>query len=210
MAVIPIGSMGDQPRLVLLDLKLPKVDGLEVLRQVKGDPRTKAIPIVIMTSSREERDMVKGYKLGVNAYIQKPVDFEVPGPGRPNRALLDGRQSSAALVRFFCRLRENSMQSSQHEFELPGTSDTPLRVLIVEDSQQDAELQVATLKRAGYLVQHEVAPTEDVLKEKLSREDFDIILADYNLQNWTGSGCPRHPQAKRKKHSRGDGDRQSG
>jgi two-component system, response regulator len=66
----------DPPRLVLLDLKLPKVDGLEVLRQTKGDPRTRAIPIVIMTSSQEERDLASGYKLGVNAYIQKPIDFE--------------------------------------------------------------------------------------------------------------------------------------
>jgi len=63
------------PRVVLLDLKLPKVDGLEVLRQIKNDARTKAIPVVIMTSSREERDMVNGYQLGVNSYIQKPVDF---------------------------------------------------------------------------------------------------------------------------------------
>jgi CheY-like chemotaxis protein len=63
------------PRLVLLDLKLPKVDGLEVLRQLKDDPRTKAIPVVILTSSREERDMINGYQLGVNSYIQKPVDF---------------------------------------------------------------------------------------------------------------------------------------
>ena len=63
------------PRLVLLDLKLPKVDGLEVLRQAKNDPRTKAIPFVILTASREERDLIEGYHLGVNSYIQKPVDF---------------------------------------------------------------------------------------------------------------------------------------
>jgi len=64
------------PRLILLDLKLPKVDGLEVLRTVKSDPRTKAIPIVVMTSSKEERDLVESYKLGVNAYVQKPVGFD--------------------------------------------------------------------------------------------------------------------------------------
>jgi two-component system, response regulator len=63
-------------RLILLDLKLPKIGGLEVLRTIKNDPRTRAIPVVIMTSSREERDVVDGYKLGVNAYVQKPVDFE--------------------------------------------------------------------------------------------------------------------------------------
>ncbi len=71
-----VRRMEEPPRLVLLDLKLPKVDGLEVLRQIKSDPRTKAVHIVILTSSREERDLVQGYKLGVNAYIQKPVDFD--------------------------------------------------------------------------------------------------------------------------------------
>lgn len=65
-----------QPRLVLLDLKLPKVDGMDVLREIKSDPRTKVIPVVILTCSREEKDVVNGYQLGVNAYIQKPVDFE--------------------------------------------------------------------------------------------------------------------------------------
>ena len=69
-------SMDRPPKLVLLDLKLPKVDGLEVLKQVKSDPRTKTIPVVIMTSSKEERDMVASYHLGVNSYIQKPVDFD--------------------------------------------------------------------------------------------------------------------------------------
>jgi len=64
------------PKLVLLDLKLPKVDGMEVLKQVKSDPRTRTIPIVIMTSSKEERDLVAGYNLGANSYIQKPVDFD--------------------------------------------------------------------------------------------------------------------------------------
>lgn len=69
-------SFEQPPKLVLLDLKLPKVDGMQVLKQVKGDPRTRTIPIVMMTSSREERDMLNGYNLGVNSYLQKPVDFD--------------------------------------------------------------------------------------------------------------------------------------
>jgi two-component system response regulator len=64
------------PRVVLLDLKLPRVDGLEVLAEIKKNPRTAAIPVVILTSSREEKDRLMGYALGVNSYIQKPVDFE--------------------------------------------------------------------------------------------------------------------------------------
>ena len=64
------------PAVVLLDLKMPRVDGLQVLRQVKSDPDLRTIPVVIMTSSREERDLVESYRLGVNAYVVKPVDFE--------------------------------------------------------------------------------------------------------------------------------------
>jgi two-component system response regulator len=64
------------PRLVLLDLKLPKLTGLEVLKLVKNDPRTKAVPVVVLTASREERDLVASYNLGANSYIQKPVDFD--------------------------------------------------------------------------------------------------------------------------------------
>jgi two-component system, response regulator len=66
----------DGPKVVLLDLGLPKVEGLEVLRRVKGDPRSQKIPVVVLTSSRQERDIVDSYHLGVNSYIVKPVDFD--------------------------------------------------------------------------------------------------------------------------------------
>lgn len=72
-----LNRKGDRPpRVVLLDLKLPKVDGLEVLRTIKADPALRMVPVVVMTSSSEQRDMVEGYRLGVNSYIQKPVSFE--------------------------------------------------------------------------------------------------------------------------------------
>lgn len=66
---------GERPALLLLDLKMPKVDGIEVLRQIKSHPVLKAIPIVVLTSSREEQDVVRSYDYGVNAYVVKPVDF---------------------------------------------------------------------------------------------------------------------------------------
>jgi CheY-like chemotaxis protein len=67
--------LNENPAVLLLDLKLPKVDGLEVLKQIKSDEKLRMIPVVVLTSSREEKDMVASYKLGVNAYVVKPVDF---------------------------------------------------------------------------------------------------------------------------------------
>ena len=69
-------SVSDTPQVIFLDLKLPKVDGIEVLRQLKSDERTKKIPVVIITSSAEDRDRVDSYELGVNSYVVKPIEFE--------------------------------------------------------------------------------------------------------------------------------------
>ncbi len=72
----PLRDIGVAPRVILLDLKLPKVDGLEVLRRLKGDERTRTLPVVVLTSSKEEPDIAAAYRLGANSYIVKPVDFE--------------------------------------------------------------------------------------------------------------------------------------
>lgn len=70
-------SAPSPPKLILLDMKMPKIDGIEVLRKIKSDPTLKVVPVVMLTSSKEERDIIESYKLGVNAYIVKPVEFDL-------------------------------------------------------------------------------------------------------------------------------------
>jgi two-component system, response regulator len=69
-------NISNMPKIILLDIKMPKIDGIEVLRKIKSDPYRKIIPVVVLTSSKEERDIIESYKLGVNAYIVKPVEFD--------------------------------------------------------------------------------------------------------------------------------------
>ncbi len=76
LAFLFSAQVNTMPKIVLLDIKMPKVDGIEVLRRIKSDPQRKVIPVVVLTSSKEERDIIESYKLGVNAYIVKPVEFD--------------------------------------------------------------------------------------------------------------------------------------
>jgi CheY-like chemotaxis protein len=75
-AIEQVLTQGLRPRVIFLDLKLPKIDGLEVLRRIRADERTRGIPVVVLTSSQEERDITESYKLGVNSYVVKPVEFD--------------------------------------------------------------------------------------------------------------------------------------
>ena len=75
-AIEQVLTQGLRPRVIFLDLKLPKIDGMEVLRRIRADERTKGIPVVVLTSSQEERDITESYKLGVNSYVVKPVEFD--------------------------------------------------------------------------------------------------------------------------------------
>ncbi len=165
-------SFDHPPKLVLLDLKMPKVDGMQVLKQVKGDARTRTIPVVLMTSSREERDMVSGYDLGVNSYLQKPVDFDefrkmvkLLGlywlvTNRP--PVTNGKpQMRRAGDHERCRNSTRNCKSP------PGPS-VKLRALLVEDNALDAALVVRALHKDGFDVTADVVQDESAFTRRFT------------------------------------------
>ncbi len=116
------------PAVVLLDLKMPRVDGLEVLRRIKSDETLKTVPVVMLTSSREERDLVESYRLGINAYVVKPVGFE---------QFVDAVREIGA---FWAVLNERAPGSVRKSGSMRRAMSERVRILHVEDDPRDAEL----------------------------------------------------------------------
>ena len=158
------------PRLVLLDLKLPKLDGQDVLRRIRADDRTRRLPVVILTSSKEEQDLMNGYNSGANSYIRKPVDFtQFTEVVRQLGFVLAGLERNGAIMK-----QENS--------RVPAT----LRVLLIEDSEDDALLLLQELRRGEWKVTHERVDTEAKMKEALTTGAWDVVIADYSLPQFSG------------------------
>ena len=181
------------PKLVLLDLKLPKVDGMQVLQAMKSDPRTKLIPVVILTSSKEERDLISGYDLGVNSFIQKPVDFDQFRETVKRVApLLDGYEPAAgAIAGEFdpCSRQcagEMTTAGAKTATKTSAQGKHGLEVLIIEDSLADSELILRELRRSAFDAAGCVVRTPGEFRARLKEALPDIILADYNLGQWRG------------------------
>jgi PAS domain S-box-containing protein len=159
------------PQVVLLDLKLPKVDGLEVLRRVRADPRTSRLPVVILTSSKEDEDLIRGYDLGANSYVRKPVDFE---------RFVDAVRT--------CRCTGScSTKPPRGLTPMP----TPIRALIVEDSPDDAELMLLELRRAGLDPAWERVESAAALRAALAAGPWDVVLADHSLPGFDAPAALR-------------------
>ena len=179
------------PALVLLDLKLPKIMGLDVLRRLRAEERTQTVPIVVLTSSREERDRHSSYAAGVNAYVCKPVDFD---------AFADAVRQ---VGHFWLGINEPPpAQRSGFDMSAAEPAGRRLQVLIVEDSEDDALLDVIVLEDAGYRVEWERVQSAEDLSRALDRRRWDVLLCDHSLPRFdsfsalallSGARRPRTP-----------------
>ena len=162
----------DNPAVLLLDLKLPKVDGLEVLQQIKSDEKLKMIPVVVLTSSHEEKDMVASYKLGVNAYVVKPVDFH------------EFVNAIKELGVFWAVINEpppGSIKKTSPEMK------SPLRILYLEDDPEGRRARSGNARESTDIpCQVTRVETEADFIASLEQGGFDLILADYTLPSFDG------------------------
>ncbi len=156
------------PGLILLDLKLPKVDGIEILKNIKVDRKRKLIPVVVLTSSKEEKDVIESYNLGVNSYIRKPVDF-------------DQFVETVKHIGFYWLLI-----NEPPVIKVMTGIQQRIKVFFLEDNPDDVELELHELRKGGFEVIYEVARNRKEFFEKLPNLDADIILADYTLPDITG------------------------
>ena len=155
------------PKLILLDLKLPKIDGMEVLKRIKGDPRTKMIPVVVLTSSKEQKDEIESYGVGGNSYIVKPVDFEsfAAVVQKLGDVLAAAEPAAANLTRIFIS--------------------TAINILIVEDLQDDADMVLAELRKSGFDPKWKRVETEPDFLDEIKNLP-DVILSDYSMPQFNG------------------------
>ena len=174
-----------QPAVVLLDLKLPKVDGLEVLQQIRNHPDLKSLPVVMLTSSLEEKDLVKSYDAGVNAYVVKPVGFKEFLEAVQDLGVFWGLVNEPPPASLnSCRVGQGT---AQRDFLLDRTSGLSLTsILHLEDSDLDAELVHAWLAKGELAVEIDRASDRASFVDQLTARPHDVILADYSLPDFDG------------------------
>jgi len=154
------------PHVILLDLNLQKIDGLEVLRRLHNNERTNLVPLVAFTSSEDDRDLTDYYQFGVNSFIRKPTD-----PAQFDEII---RQ----LDQYWLVLNEPPPQ--EKEFR-----NKPIRVLIVEDSDDDVLLLVRQLKKEGYRPTYDQVDTAEAMRKALEKQTWDVILCDNSMPGFS-------------------------